>query len=80
MHILFAYSFFNGPRVGVWLRSGAKATVLKLAALAAAMDPTVDPCEDFYEFACGGWGQKNIAPPDRATVSEEIQVSFRQTY
>lgn len=32
------------------------------AVLMEAMDPTVDPCHDFYQFACGGWLRKNSVP------------------
>lgn len=30
-----------------------------------ALDRTVDPCADFYRFACGQWLSANPIPPDR---------------
>lgn len=28
------------------------------------MDMTADPCEDFFQYACGGWVERNPVPSD----------------
>src|SRR5215472_512421 len=35
----------------------------------SAMDPTADPCVDFYHYSCGGWKRKNPIPPDQTSWS-----------
>ena len=31
------------------------------------MDDTADPCEDFYQYSCGGWIKDTLIPPDKTS-------------
>ncbi|MGC1448717.1 MAG: M13 family metallopeptidase [Candidatus Sulfotelmatobacter sp.] len=32
-----------------------------------AMDPSIDPCVDFFKYSCGGWLKSNPIPPDQSS-------------
>ncbi|XP_014207874.1 neprilysin-2-like [Copidosoma floridanum] len=47
------------------------------------MDPTVEPCDDFYRFACGGFLRDTMIPDDKTSVntfsiiSDKLQKQLR---
>ena len=43
----------------------------------AALDRGADPCDDFYQFACGAWEAKTTIPADRASYSRFTEMVDR---
>jgi putative endopeptidase len=43
----------------------------------AAMDQSANPCNNFYQFVCGGWMTKHPAPPDQPRYSRFSELQDR---
>lgn len=46
-----------------------EACVTVASKIVEALDRSADPCQDFYEYACGGWVRKNPLPDGRSRWS-----------
>lgn len=48
------------------------------AEVAQTMDPEVDPCQDFYAYACGGWLERTELPGDKSRWIRSFDVIRKQ--
>ncbi len=42
-----------------------------------AMDPSVNPCQNFYQYACGGWRKNNPVPADQSRWARFNELADR---
>lgn len=53
-----------------------KECILAASSILKAMDQTVDPCTDFYKYACGGWERDTPIPPGYSMWDRIQELSY----
>ena len=60
--------------------------IISAARVRGAMDTTANPCDDFYQFACGTWVRENVIPEDKSSygtftkLRDNVDVIVKSKY
>jgi endothelin-converting enzyme/putative endopeptidase len=81
--VLSAFCIHGSPAQDLAARSAAgfsedtpsQQTIKQLKGLdISLLDPKAGPCDNFYQYACGGWLQQNPIPADRSRYGRDSEL------